>query len=594
MKSIENFTNLEIAKLLRKIAAAYTILGENRFKVVAYENAATAVEHSTTEIKDLWDDNRLDTVPGLGPSIISHLEDIFKTGHSKHFNRVLARVNPSVFPLLEIPGLGPKKAEKLVETLKIKDPEKVFDELEKAVKSGQVASIPTFGEKSAQDILEGLERFKRGSIKEKRMVLPQADMIANEIIDYLYQKLGKKVRIDKLGSLRRQVTTIGDVDLAIASYDFESAIEAFVNYPKKVGLVERGPTGASILLASGRQADLRLAKPTEYGAMLQYFTGSKYHNIRLRDFALRRKLSLNEYGIKDLETGKLHVFKDEESFYKFLDLEFVPPELREDAGEIEAALTSQLPKLVKLSDVRGDLQMHSNFDQQTSHDSGIDSIPDLQKAAMVLGYEFIGISNHNPSTSRHSPDQIVAKLNSQKNYIEHLNVSTKSTRILSLLEVDILPTGDLPVSDEALFNLDGCLVSIHSVFNLNREQMTNRVLKGLSHPAARVLAHPTGRLLGEREGFELNWEEIFRFCLKFDKALEINSYPNRLDLPDVLVREAVKRGVLLTLGTDSHRKEDLVNIRYGVSVARRGWAGKKNIINTWPYQKVLKWFHKRG
>lgn len=594
MKATLEWTNLEIAKLLRKISAAYTILGENRFKIIAYDNAATAVEHSTSEIKDLWDDDKLDSVPGLGESITSHLDELFKTGRSKHFDDVLSKINPAIFPLLEIPGIGPKKALKLVESLHFHDPKKVLFDLEKAAKTHKIAKMPDFGEKSETDILSGLERYARGAVKEKRMVLPQADAIADEIIDYLKVNLGTKIKqVDKLGSLRRQVATIGDIDLAVATDDFQSVLDIFVNYPRKVTIIERGPTGASLLLASGRQADLRVAKIDEYGAMLQYFTGSKYHNIRLRDFALKKNLSLNEYGIKNLKSSKTSKFSAEEKFYNYIGLDYIPPELREDTGEIEAAKNHSLPNLVKLDDIQGDLQMHTNFDLQTSHDSGLNSIREMRDQGEKLGYKYVGITNHNPSSSKHSAFEINAKLEGQKKEIEHINMQTKSTRVISLLEVDILPDGKLAVPDDALNNLDGCLVSIHSVFEMTKDKMTYRILSALSHPVARILAHPTGRLLGEREGYEADWDKIFTFCLKHDKAVEINGHPSRLDLPDTLVREAVKRGVKLSLGTDSHNKDDLVNMRYAVSVARRGWAQKNDIINCWSYDKIIHWMRSR-
>lgn len=511
-------TNLEIAKLLRKMAAAYKTLQENRFKVIAYENAATAVEHATSELKDLWDDGKLDSIPGLGPSITSHLDEIFKTGHSKHIDQTLKKVDPEV-----------------------------------------------------------LKKIDKKFAKERRMLLPEADGIAEEIIAYLGEKA------DKLGSLRRQVATIGDIDLAVATDHPEKVLEKFVNFPQKTTIVERGPKGATILLGGGRQVDLRVAKPQEYGAMLQYFTGSKYHNIKLREFALKKHLTLNEYGINK------KTFRTEKELYNFLGLDYIPPELREDNGEIQAAREHKLPKLVELKDIKGDLQMHSNFNLKTSHDPGANSIEEMQTEGKKLNYEYIAMTNHNPS----SKTNILAKIKAQSNYIEQLNSSTKSVRVLNLLEVDINPQGNLPISQEGLKLLDGCLVSIHSSFNLDKNKMTERVLKGLSNPVARIFAHPTGRLLNEREGYELDWERIFTFCLEHNKALEINAHPSRLDLPDILVHEAVKRNILLSLGTDSHQKEDLVNMKYGVSVARRGWAEAKNIINTWNYDRILNWMRER-
>ncbi|MCL4397563.1 DNA polymerase/3'-5' exonuclease PolX [Patescibacteria group bacterium] len=585
--------NIEIARLLRKIAAAYTILGENRFKIIAYDNAATAVEHATSELKDLWEDGKLDSVPGLGASIREHLDELFKTGKSKHFEQVLKKVNPAVFPLLDVPGLGPKRAEILVESLKLKEKSPV-DELEKAAKEHKIAKIEGFGEKSELDILTNIERYRHGAIKEKRMVLPEADELAEEIISYISKKAEPQVgRIDKLGSLRRRVATIGDVDLAVATEYPEEVIKAFVAYPGASGLVEKGPTGASILLSAGRQADLRVAKPEEYGAMLQYFTGSKYHNIKLRDFALKKGLSLSEYGTKELKSGKIHRFKTEEEFYKFLGMDWIPPELREDTDEIEAALKHKLPKLVELKDIKGDLQMHSSDLEETSHDSGEDSVKVMREIGEKLGYGYIGISDHNPSQAKNSPKEMEERLHKRNELIDHINYSTKGCRVIKLLEVDILPSGELPVPQEALDGLDGCLVSIHSSFNMNKAEMTGRVLKGLSNPVARILAHPTGRLLGAREGYELDWDQIFSFCLEHDKALEINAYPNRLDLPDTLVREAVKRGVKLSLGTDAHNKDGLLMMPYGIAVARRGWAEAKNIVNTLDYREIISWLHKR-
>ncbi len=544
--------NLELAKLLRKIAAAYTILGENRFKIIAYENAATAIEHATSEIKDLWEEGKLDEIPGLGPSISSHLDEIFRTGHSKHFDQILKKINPQVFPLLDVPGIGPKKAQKIVKEGKAK----IY--------------------------------LKKRVVIEKRMTLPEADMIADQVIAYVGQK------VDKLGSLRRQVATVGDIDLAIATDAPQKVLKRFVAYPKKTKVIEEGPSGATLALASGRQVDLRVAKPEEYGAMLQYFTGSKYHNIKLRELALKKGLSLNEYGI----SGR--PFATEKDFYNYLGLDYIEPELREDQGEIEAALRSAqgkpdgLPNLVQLSDIKGDLQMHSSFGQQTSHDSGENSVKEMIAEGKKLGYEYIGISDHNPSLSQHNPKEVLNEMKKRRKYFEHINSSGDYPRVLNLLEVDIQADGSLPMNDESLAELDGCLISLHSSFQMPKEAMTKRILKGFSHPAARILAHPTGRLLGKREGVDPDWETIFRFCLEHDKALEINAFPNRLDLPDTLVREAVKRGVKLSLGTDAHCKEDLNLMKYGVSVARRGWAETKNIINTWSYDKVLAWIHQRS
>lgn len=601
---MNSYTNLELGKLLRKIAAAYTILGENRFKVIAYDNAATSVEHATSEVKDLFDDDQLGTVSGLGPSIQSHLKEIFTTGKSKHFDEILAKVNPAVFPLLEVPGLGPKKAEKLVETLKIDDEKNVIELLEKAAKENKIAPIESFGSKSQSDILENIERYKKGSIKEKRMMIPMADAIADEIINHIKQnQKGRSFikEISKLGSLRRRAATIGDLDFAASTTDFEKAIDCFVAFPKKVSLIERGPTGASLLLASGRQADLRVAKPDEYGAMLQYFTGSKYHNIRLRDYALKKGWSLNEYGItpvknqKSDSTGRhkaIKKFASEKDLYGFLGLDYIPPEMREDTGEVDAAIAHKLPKLVELTDIKGDLHLHSNYDLSPSHDYGSDTMESLVPAAKALGYGFASLTEHNPKSDL-SENEVVKIMRIRQSKIEHINAQTKSVHLFALLEIDILPSGNLALAESAWEFLDGAVVSVHSVFNLSKEDMTARVLKGLSHPIARILGHPTGRLLEQREGYELDWPQIFALAKKLDKALEINAHPSRLDLSDTLVRAAVNAGVLLSINTDSHTWKDLSNMRYGIDVARRGWTEAKNVINTWPIDRLTKWLNKR-
>ena len=326
--------------------------------------------------------------------------------------------------------------------------------------------------------------------------------------------------------------------------------------------------------------------------MLQYFTGSKYHNIKLREFALKKGLSLSEYGIKNLKTSKVAEFNNEPDFYKYLGLDYIPPELREDCGEIEMALKHKLPKLIALQDVKGDLQMHSSFGVNTSHDSGVSSMEELREKAKSLGYEYIGVSDHNPSTKNHTKDQIVEELKNRQTKIKKLNQSNNNVRVINLLEIDIQPNGNLPIPDEAMGYLDAFLVSIHSEFRMSREEMTNRVLKGFSHPKAKIFAHPTGRILGSREGYELDWDKIFSFCLQNDKALEINAYPDRLDLPDTLVREAVKRGVKLSLGTDSHIASDLDMMKYGVDVARRGWCKESDIVNCLNYHELIQWLKK--
>jgi len=599
-------TNREIAKLLRSIAAAYEVKEGNKFKVMAYDRAAAAVEHATSELKDLWDDGKLEEVPGIGKSIAQHLDELFRTGRIRHFEEVKKDLPPGMFALLDIPGIGAKKAHKLCKNLGIFEAKTAVDELEKAALEGKIAKIEGFGEESQKDILEGIRAFKKGQIKENRMTLPYAWQMAKEVLEYLKKHPAAK-RADPLGSLRRRVATIGDVDIAVATEEGDGVITYFLKFPKVRQVIERGPSGASVLLTNGRQVDLRIQKPRAYGAMLQYFTGSKQHNIHLRELALKMGLSLSEYGIKIIDKSKIqnanlkmqndnlkskiYEFAEEEDFYKALGLPWIPPELREDSGEIEAAQKGKLPKLVETGDIKGDLHMHSNFPVEESHDPGVSSMEKMIEVAASLGYEYIGFSEHNPSQSQHNPGEIISLIKRKKEAIDKINYSrTKKLLkwVFNSLEIDIKPNGELAIPLKALDLLDYGIASIHSNFKMSREQMTKRVLTALSHPKIKIFGHPTGRKLGEREGYELDWEKIFDFCLKKGKWIEINAWPDRLDLPDSLVREAVKRGVKMIINTDSHAAEHLYLMEFGVSVARRGWAEKKDIINTLPYDKISK------
>ncbi len=607
-------TNLEIAQLFRKMAAAYLILNENRFKIIAYERAADSIEHLTREVKDVWDDGKLDTIPGVGEAITKHLNDLFTTGKIPHFDEIMKKVPQAIFPLLSVPGIGPKKAYTLVSEFKLKNPDTVIGDLEKCALSHRIAVLEGFGEKSEADILEAIETYKKGQIKEDRMVLPVADSIAGELMAYL-GNLESVKKIDILGSLRRRVATIGDIDIAVATNKPEEVINLFVGYPNQK-IIEKGPTGASILLHNGRQADLRVQVPEKYGAMLQYFTGSKNHNIKLRSFGLAQGKSLNEYGIKLLrkisniqypisnydKKEKLYVFHNEKSFYNALGLAWIPPELREDKGEIEASLKGKLPKLVELSDIKGDLHIHTNYDLQPSHDLGVDPLDVYLDRALQLGYAYIGISDHNPKVSDLSDEKIVDIMKRRKEFYEHKyslwvksfgNAQDIQVRIFIMCEVDIKPDGSLALPDRAFDFVDAVIVSIHSSFNQPRKEMTKRVTDALRyHPKVRIFGHPTGRLLTKREGIELDWDEIFAVCAARDIALEINAEPMRLDLPDTVVYDAVKAGLKLSINTDSHGVAGMDMMRYGVDVAKRGWCSPRDIVNALGYTDIHKWLVK--
>jgi DNA polymerase (family 10) len=597
--------NKEIASLLKAIAAAYEVKGESRFKVIAYERASTAVEHASSEVKDLWDDKQLQTVPGIGTSIASHLDELFKTGKVKHFEQVVRGLPSAMFEFLEIPGIGAKTAWKLCEKLKIKDSQGALLKLEQAAKKGKIKVFEGFGEESEKNILEGIEELRRW---EGRILLPYAWRLAKELIEYM--KREKSVlRIDPLGSLRRMASTVGDIDLAVATKDSPRVIDHFVKFPQAKEILAKGKNTARLILRNGYQVDLKTQKPSAYGAMLQHFTGSKHHNIHLREIALKKKMSLSEYGIKK-KAGrgwKLMEFDTEKKFYQALGMDWIPPELREDTGEIEAALLRpladqgkqhKLPKLLKLTDIKGDLHLHSDFSVEPSHDPGNDSMEEMIKKGKDLGYEYLAFSEHNPSLSQHTPKQIISILKRKKDKIDKINYSSKKNpqnlKIFNSLEIDIRPNGELAIPQEGLKALDFAIVAVHGSFKMSRKKMSLRVLRALAHPKVKILAHPTGRMLGQREGYELEWEKIFQFCLKNQKVLEINAHPKRLDLPDVLVKEAVKIGVKIVIGSDAHSLEEMGLMKYGVSVARRGWTQKGDVLNTLKYDKIIKWLVGKG
>ncbi len=574
-------TNLEIAELLRDIAAAYKLKSEtkNRFKIIAYERAADAIEHLSIEAQDLWEDGKLTEIAGVGASIAESLSELFEKGHSKHFDSLLKGLPPVMFELMKLPGVGPKTSYRLATELKIKS-KTPFKDLENKAVAGKIAEMEGFGEDSQASILKAIREYKE---KAQRHLLPYAMALSVEIIEWLK---GEKsvLKVDPLGSLRRKAATVGDIDLGVASNNPEKVVERFINYPKASRTIDKGERTASILLPGNIRADIKIQPLGSYGSLLQHFTGSKHHNVALREFSLKKGLSLSEYGIK--KGGKLNTFNNEKSFYNFLGLSYIPPELREDEGEIEAALHKKIPTLLELEDLRGDLQIHSNFDIETSHDLGQSSMEEIIAEASILGYEYIAFTEHNPSKSKHSEGQIIDLLKKKKDKIDKINYSLVKSmkkgvkRVFNSLEIDILPDGRLPVPEKGLELLDFALVSIHSSFEIDRIKMTERVLSAFDYPKVKVFAHPSARLLNKRDGIDINWERIFEKCLERNIYLEINADPSRLDLPDMLVHEALIKGLKFTMGTDSHHKDSLQNMQYGVYVAKRGWATKSDIINT--------------
>lgn len=586
-------SNKEVAAILRNVATAYTIKDEKKFlfQILAYKKAAESVDGLSVQLTDLYKQGKLQEVSGIGPTIRSRLEELFETGKVSHWEEVTEGIPTPVFVLMGIPSFGPKKAYRLAEEFDLRDAKTAIDDVYKIAKKGGISSLAGFGEKSEKDIMRAIDEYRMGFGKTTRMVLPYASDIGDEILRYL-RKSNAVNKAEVLGSLRRRMPTVGDIDIAVASDEPKEVIEHFVSYPIKQRVIEKGPSTASLLISGGHQVDLMVQPPARFGSLLQHFTGSKDHNVALREYALRKGISLSERGFKrkSKEGEIFQEFDSEEKFYNALGMDWIPPEIRENTGEIELAIKHQLPKLVQLSDIKGDFHLHSSFPLIPSHDKGHDSIYDMTQKAMELGYDYIGFSEHNPAVSKNSKNKILDLIKARNEEIDKVSQKFKNIKILKGMETDITPAGALALPNTALDILDYTIVSIHSVFKTQKKEMTKRVLSGFSHPKAKILAHPTGRILNRRNGYELDFEDIFEFAKKNNKALEINAFPNRLDLPDPLIRKAVKHGVNLIINTDSHRLLQMELMGYGVSIAQRGWATKKNIINTLPIHLLLEWF----
>lgn len=586
---MKHVSNAEIAKLLRSVAAALTLKKANQFQIRAYENAADAIEHSTTELQDLWEEKKLAEVPGLGEKLRGYLSELFKTGQVRHFHS-LTKDYPSVlFQMLDIPGIGPKTALDLTK-LGVKS----LEDLEESLKSGKLVS-KGFSAKQAENILAGITEFKT---REGRMLLPMAVSFAARVISFL-KKSPDVIAADPLGSLRRQVATVGDLDFSAASKNPQKVLDYFIKMPGVVTVVEKGVSSATVVLNNGLHLDLLVGQPETYGALLQHFTGSKHHNIHLRTLVEKKHLSLSEYGVRKLEGGRRKVedgniipCKTEKELYQLLGMQTPPPEIREDTGEIEAALKHQLPKLIEAQDLQGDLHLHSNYPfDHPSHGPGVNKIEEIIKEAKQLGYKYVGISDHPPAFGKHTPSEIIKIVQKRTKVIQEIKKKTNGIQVLNGLEIDILNDGNLSVPDEALNSLDYCIAGIHGGHRTtSKDEMTKKLLKALSNPNVDIISHPTGRLINERPSFEADWEEIFKFCAKNEKLLEINASPNRLDLRDDLVRRAKELGVKFLINSDAHEVGAMKLISFGVSVGRRGWLTKGEVVNSWSWEKFAKWF----
>lgn len=568
--------NTEIARVFQEIADILDMKGDNVFKIRAYQRAARTIEHWPQEIEQVFKEGALEEIPGIGEAIANKISELLTTGKLHYYEELKAGVPEGVTELLKVPGIGPKTAWRLASELNIKN----LEGLEKALKEGEVARLFRMGDKTAENILNSLQALRR---KDTRIALGQATLVVEEIITSLRKTPGLK-NLTAAGSLRRLQETVGDIDLMGTADEPERVIEAFVKLPQVKEALGKGVTKASVLLSSGLQVDLRMVEHGQFGSLLQYFTGSKQHNISLRERAHRMGLKISEYGIQRLDTEELETFADEESFYRRMGLQYIPPELREGRGEIELAEKHALPRLVEVSDIKGDLHLHTRWSD------GHSSIKDMALKAQERGYEYIAITDHAAGLGV-ARGLNTKRLMEQIDEINELNREMGQFRILTGMEVDIKADGSLDMPDEVLEQLDVVVASVHSAMNQEEDKMTARVIKALANPQLDILAHPTGRLLGEREPVRLRMEDIFKAARENNKALEINAMPERLDLKDIHIIRSKELGIKLVMSTDSHIPSQLGLMTYGIGMARRGWCRAEDILNIRPLQEFLSLLH---
>lgn len=602
-KKPKDFTNQDIAKILSEMAAFYEMQNVP-FKPRAYEKAAQAVASCDLELSELFQvkgKKGFLEIPGVGQGIAEHLAELAQTGKLKIYEQFKKKFPVDIAGLTAVEGIGPKTIKILYEKLKIKNPE----DLKTAVLAHKIRNLPGFGEKSEKNILAGLEFC---GTHTGRFVLGFVEPLVQEIIRRL-EDSGFFQKVEVAGSFRRRQETVGDIDILAISKNPQKAMEYFINLPEISKVLERGKTKTEIRLESGLQIDLRIVPEASWGAALQYFTGDKSHNIKLRKIAIEKGLKLSEYELTVIQKSKVKnqkhksKFKGEEEIYNALGMEWIPPELRTDSGEIEAAsrqaqgLRPGLPKLLNYGEVRGDLQV------QTDWTDGTASIEEMAKAAIGAGLEYIAITDHTKSLAM-TGGLDEKKLIQQMNVIDKLNAKFRNSpsapsfqkrgrrefKILKGAEVNILKDGSLDIRDEVLTKLDVVGVSIHSHFKMSRLDMTKRIIRALSNPNVDIFFHPTTRIINRRGSIDFDFAEILKAAKKHKVALEINSYPDRLDIHDTLIRRAVEAGVKLTIDSDAHSVKHFGFLRLGEAQARRGWATRGDVLNIKPVGELLKYF----
>ena len=569
--------NATIAAIFDEIADLLDIQGANPFRVRAYRNAARSVGELGTDVMSLVKGGTpLTDIPGIGADLARKIEEIAQTGKCGVLEKLHRQMPPAVTELLKVPGLGPKRVKTLWHELDIH----TLDQLLKAARAGRIRALHGFGEKTEQSVLQAAERHLA---HRPRFKLATAAQHADAYLAYLRAMPGVE-RAEAAGSLRRMKETVGDLDLVIIAANAAAAMQGFVQYEDVKQILASGETRSSVVLKSGLQVDVRVMPVESYGAAMVYFTGSKAHNIAIRRMAQERGLKINEYGVF---RGKRRIAGEtEESVYAAVGLPWIPPELREDLGEVEAARTGKLPQLIELSDLRGDLHAHS-----TATD-GHHGIAEMALAAKQLGLEYLAITDHSRRlTVAHGMDS--ARLLKQAGEIDRANRELTGITLLKGVEVDILEDGTLELPDTVLARLDVVVAAVHSKFELPRAKQTERILKALANPHVHILAHPTGRLIEQREPYDVDMQKILRAAKGRGVALEVNAHPDRLDLTDTHCRAAKDEGVLLSINSDAHSTFELGALHFGVGQARRGWIEKADVLNTRGLGALQAWLRDR-
>jgi len=568
--------NKELSDLFERMADILEFKDENPFKISAYRKASRILGDLTQDIDEIAQRGELKKIPGIGEGMAQKIEEYLKTGKVSKFEEVRKGVSDELISMMEIPGMGPKTLALIHKEKGIQN----LSQLEKAVENGSLIELPGMGEKKAENIKRGIQLLKQS---KGRMNLGMAFPVAKRIVETLREKTGSK-KIEWAGSLRRMRENIGDIDILATGPNHEKIVQAFTHLPEVKEVLASGETKASVIVEGGLQIDLRVVEEDSYGAALQYFTGSKAHNIHLRGIAKAKGIKINEYGV--FKGEKKIGGREEKDVYKALGMDWIDPELREDRGEIEAAQEKRLPKLIDESDIKGDFHVHTNWSDGSS------SIEEIARTAQKRGYQYVVICDHTKSLKiTHGLDE--TRLTRQMEEIDRLNERMKGFQILKGTEVDILSDGRLDLSDKVLEKLDVVTGAIHSGFKQDREKMTKRIIRAIENPLVHIIAHPSGRLLGVRDPYEVEMAELMEATKKYGKALEINAYFERLDLDDTHCRKAKEMGIRVAIGTDSHHLDQMWMMSLGVAVARRGWLETQDVLNTLSLKELLKWCHQR-